>query len=90
VPITLATPRSHDSLEGTAMKVSILFHTHVFSEDSEELKVIGVYSTPELATEAIERYRHLPGFGESMNGFEIDTYTVGEDHWTEGFVTVSD
>lgn len=71
-----------------AMSVFILQHVHVFGEDDEDVKMIGVYSTHELAKAAIERMRLLPGFRGTPDGFSIDCYKVNVDHWTEGYITV--
>jgi hypothetical protein len=61
-------------------------------------RLIGVYSSQELAEAAVHRARQLPGFRESnYNGrlpeedkFIIDECTVGEVHWDEGFVEMDD
>jgi hypothetical protein len=31
----------------------------------------------------------LSGFRDVPNGFIIDRYTIGQDHWIEGYVTVT-
>lgn len=58
-------------------------------ENNEEVKFVGVYSSLEKAQQAIERLRLLPGFMEKPEGFNIDEYTLNQDHWTEGFVTIT-
>jgi hypothetical protein len=50
-------------------------------------KLIGVYATENNAKAAKERMSAKPGFVDCPDGFEIDRYVVGEDHWTEGYVT---
>jgi hypothetical protein len=68
------------------MSVYILWHTNPDTDDS---KLLGVYSSKIDADEKIKSlYNQLPGFNQYPNGFSIDQYTVGEDHWVEGFVSV--
>lgn len=75
--------------QGTVrMKVFVVVHVHEITQDQEDVKLIGVYSTEERAKEAIRRSLLLPGFAESTDGFGIDAYEVDEDHWTEGYVTL--
>jgi hypothetical protein len=51
-------------------------------------KYIGVYSTRPEAEAAISRMAKLPGFADYPKGFVIDEYTLNQDHWTSGFVTI--
>jgi hypothetical protein len=67
--------------------VFVVHHEHQFSEDRESVKLIGVYATRNDAEQAIERLKQQPGFRELPEGFSIDRYEVGKDHWAEGFVT---
>ena len=55
--------------------------------DMEDVKVIGLYSSPSSAAAAIERLRVQPGFRDYPDGFSIDAYELDEDHWVEGFIT---
>lgn len=58
------------------------------TEDLEDrAKLIGVYSDEEEAKQAIDRAKDQPGFRDYPEGFLIDAYKLGHDHWTEGFVT---
>ena len=66
--------------------VFIVWHTHQIGEDAEE-KLIGVYESRTSAAEAIVRMSSKPGFRDEIAGFEISEYTVGRDHWTEGYVS---
>jgi hypothetical protein len=68
-------------------KVYIVHHEYLLDERNE-VKLIGVYSSQEMAEHAVERFRGLPGFREHPDGFHIDAYPIDEDHWTSGFVTV--
>lgn len=50
-------------------------------------KLLGVYSTRDLAEQRRERALELPGFREAPNDFVIDEYEVNRDEWTTGYVT---
>ncbi len=52
------------------------------------LNACGVYATRSDAEAAAERCRRLPGFSLQPDGFSVDEYTLGKDHWTEGFATI--
>ena len=79
--------------------VFIVQHIHVHEHGAEDLKLIGVYESRKAAEQAVERLARQPGFrdwpciidplqDDEERGFYIDEYKVGEDHWTEGYVTV--
>jgi hypothetical protein len=68
------------------MNVFVLQHSYESSNEVEEVKFIGVYSTMEKAVEAIARLKALPGFSAHPDGFVVDTYQLDEDQWTSGFV----
>ncbi|MFD9323684.1 hypothetical protein ACFWDQ_39645 [Streptomyces sp. NPDC060053] len=61
---------------------------HVDEEDGDDVKLLGVYSTPEKAAERRRRARLLPGFADEPDCFVIDEHTLDEDEWTGGFVRV--
>lgn len=71
-----------------SMRVFVLQHVHVINDGEEDVQLIGVYSTRELAEQAVARLRSQPGFCDTPEGFSIDEYPVDQDHWTEGYVTV--
>jgi hypothetical protein len=71
------------------MDVFILHHVHTLDDGDEDVKLIGVYSSYESATAAIERLRHQLGFHETPEGFTISRYPLDIDHWTEGYETVN-
>ncbi len=54
--------------------------------DTDDVKVIGIYSSEMEAKTAIDRLRKQPGFCDHPDGFSIDAYEVDMDHWSEGFV----
>jgi hypothetical protein len=67
--------------------VFVVQHSYEDGEH-EETKFIGVYASVADAEEAIARMRELPGFRHHRHGFTIDACVVGQDHWTEGFVSL--
>jgi hypothetical protein len=69
------------------MEVFLLWHVHKFPDGEEDEKLIGVYSSRELAEQARERVSLQLGFRDAPDGFLIDPYKLDEDHWTEGYVT---
>lgn len=54
--------------------------------ETQSVKIIGIYTSEELAQAAIERTRSLPGFIDHPNAFKIDRYDIDQDHWSRGFV----
>ena len=69
------------------MQVYVLQHEYEH-DGLAEVKVIGVYQSRKDAEAAIRRTCKLPGFKECQEGFSIDPFDLGVDHWTTGFVTV--
>jgi len=60
------------------------------SEDVEDRKYLGIYSSTLEAKKAIERYHQLEGFNlHPVECFLITREKLNEDSaWTEGFITV--
>ncbi len=56
-------------------------------DDDDKEKVIGVYSTLDLAKQAIERLRDKPGFRDYPERWLICHETLNKDWWEEGFAT---
>ena len=71
------------------MDVYLLWHVHAMPDGEDDAKLIGVYATAQDAEQAKQRVLPQPGFRDLPDGFEICRYTVGEDQWTEGYVTVT-
>jgi hypothetical protein len=67
--------------------VYIVTHTHELPGGQEDIKFIGVYGSNESAEKAVERASVKAGFAETKEGFFIEGYQLGKDHWTEGFFT---
>ncbi len=79
-------------------RVFLVQHLHTMSEGREDLKAIGIYASREEAEAAVKRAAAQPGFRDRPNlinpivddetdGFYIDEFLVGKDHWEEGFVS---
>lgn len=73
------------------MKVFVVQHAYMKVSENyfgieEDVKFIGVFSTEEKAKEAVARLQKQPGFINWQRGFHIDSYTLDQDHWSEGFV----
>lgn len=58
---------------------------HHEKPETDDIKVIGLYSSELLAKAAIGRLRVQPGFCDYPDCFSIDDYRLDEDHWVEGF-----
>jgi hypothetical protein len=71
------------------MNVFLLWHVHNLPGGAEDVKLIGVYSSRDLAEQAQQKATLLPGFRDVPDGFCIDRYVVDRDHWTEGYVTLT-
>ena len=69
--------------------VFVLQHVHSMGDDVEDVKLIGVYSSRESAQAAVVRLADAPGFSDAPDGFHIDEYQVDQDHWVEGYVTLT-
>lgn len=68
--------------------VFLVHHNREVDEESDEMKLIGIYSTEEKAREAVARVRQQPGFRDFPDGFEISEATLDHTEWEEGFVTL--
>lgn len=68
-------------------EVWLLHHIRTI-EDHEDVKLLGVFSTREMAEWAKARALNLPGFKDSPDGFSIDKYIIDRMGWTAGYRTV--
>jgi hypothetical protein len=68
--------------------VLLLWYIRARDTTNEGELLIGVYSSEEEATAAIQRLKDQPGFANAPEGFEIHRYKLNRDSWTEGFVVV--
>ena len=70
----------------TVKRVFVVLHSYEL-DGCEETKFIGVYTTRQVANEAIRRLQVAPGFRDHPTEFSVDEYPLDLDHWVEGFVT---
>jgi hypothetical protein len=78
--------------------VFVLQHLHTLPQGEDDVKMIGIYATREDALEATRRLATQPGFRDlpqvndhttdDMQGFHVEEYQIGLDHWQEGYATV--
>lgn len=68
------------------MNVFLLWHVRELPDGDEDTRLIGVYASAEAARRCVAAQ---PGFRDRPEGFQVDRYAVGQDHWTEGYVTVA-
>lgn len=66
-------------------QIFILTHVLELSQEQEDVKLIGVYSTQGEAEAAQARARQRPGFADHPDSFFIQAYELDRDHWEEGF-----
>ncbi len=66
-------------------KVYLLHHVKEFDDGSEDIKLLGVFSSKRKAQDALKDHKKLPGFKDSIEGFTIDVYIVDKSEWNEGF-----
>jgi hypothetical protein len=66
--------------------VFLVWHNHGPIEDSDNAKLLGVFSSRELAQERVEAALTEPGFADHPEGFTVDEYVVDQHEWIEGFV----
>lgn len=65
--------------------VFIVQYERIISEDDEEVKVIGIYSTKVKAEKALEDVKMRGTFKDYSGDFYISKYELDKAHWTEGF-----
>ena len=70
--------------------IYLLWHTHISENlcNKEDVKLLGTFSSKELAKNAENSAKSLAGFKDTVDGFHISEYEIDKRHWTEGFVTV--
>lgn len=67
--------------------VYLLYHIRDEDTDDEDVKMIGIYSSAELAEQAKERGQDKPGFVDFPEGFSIFPCKLNRDGWVDGFIT---
>ncbi|MFV2017374.1 hypothetical protein [Micromonospora sp. LOL_023] len=57
-------------------------------EAGDDLKILGVYSSQQKVDERIVAARELPESRDEPDCFLVDSFTLDEDRWIQGFVMV--
>ena len=66
----------------------LLAHEVEFKDHTEDVRVIGIYSSREAAQRALDLAVTLPGFREHPTGFTIDEYHLDRiSGWSQGYIT---
>ena len=68
--------------------VFLVWHDHGPPDDSDNAKLLGVFSTRPLAEDRVARARTQPDFADHPDDFDIAEYEVDRDEWTDGFVEI--
>jgi hypothetical protein len=69
-------------------KLYLLHHVREVDDDSDDVKLIGIYSSEQKALEALELVKAQPGFRDFPDGFEISEAELDHTEWSEGFLTL--
>ena len=67
--------------------VHVLWHINKVPNGEDVEKLIGIYASEADARSAQARVSSKPGFIDCPEGFLIDEYTIGKDHWEDGYIT---
>jgi len=67
--------------------VFVLHHVHEIPGQEDDVKLIGVYASWADAQAVVSRLQVQPGFRDHREGFKVDEYEIGKDHWEEGFIS---
>ena len=63
----------------------LLQHSYELEKGCDETKVLGIFSSRQMAEEAVGSYRQLPGFRDKKEDFYIDKYEVNKKYWGDGY-----
>ncbi|MEO8184927.1 MAG: hypothetical protein ABI895_39470 [Deltaproteobacteria bacterium] len=72
------------------MRVFVLQHIRELPDGTDDVKLIGVYSSEPAGRAAITALSLLPGFCEHPAGFDLSAHELDATHWAEGFVISGD
>jgi hypothetical protein len=76
------------NLDGSPVEHRVANGELLIDEEFDNVKIIGVYSDDPSVQAAIGRARLREGFRDEPDCFMSDRYTLDEDNWTDGFVTI--
>ena len=66
------------------MTLYVLRHVHTFDDGSQDVKLIGVYSSRKRAKQAVSRVKEEPGFRDAVEGFRIRRFTLDPEQTLVG------
>lgn len=69
----------------SAIKSVFLLQYGYEMDKIEETKIIGIFSSKEIAEQVLIKYKSLPGFKDYPDSFFIDECTIDKSYWEEGF-----
>jgi hypothetical protein len=69
-----------DALIQPVAKVYVLTHSHLVSDEDEDEKLLGVFTSAEAAARAQHRAQTLPGFRDSPKEFATTVYSLDTVH----------
>ena len=69
------------------MTTVVVVHHVYAAESGEEVKLIGIYSSPEIAHREIEKLKEQPGFRSLPEHFSVDEYKLDQTNWSEGYIS---
>lgn len=67
------------------MKSVFLVHHSYELDGCDETKLIGVYSSEEIAKQTVEKFKLYKGFKEKPDCFSVDEYELDADNWVGGY-----
>jgi hypothetical protein len=73
-------------VQPTQREVYMLWFTRDRDEDPEIEIIVGMYETEADAQAAMRLRVDKPGFRDFPDGFHIDSWTLGQSSWDDGFV----
>lgn len=63
-------------------------HEYEFPEEIDHTRLIGAFATKRDARRAVGSLKKAPGFRDYKRGFYIADFEMGQESWTEGYITV--
>ncbi|HTL98994.1 MAG TPA: hypothetical protein VL181_09355 [Holophagaceae bacterium] len=69
-------------------QVWTLHHVHEFDDGHEDVKLIGIFSSENLALAAKQKIQDQPGFLDLPDGFEIHAHKLDQLGWLEGYISI--
>lgn len=65
--------------------IFILNHVIENAVGEDSVKLIGIFSSKDLADKAASDHKELPGFTDYPDGFVINRIEIDKSDWNEGF-----